>query len=71
MISIFRGKNCLESEIIYVKIYNRQKDMLRIFHYKTRAKGETAISPEQALGRLYIISGRTRVSIYNPENGRV
>lgn len=47
------------------------KDMLRIFHYKTRAKGETAISPEQALDRLYIIiSGRARVSVYNPENGR-
>ena len=47
------------------------KDMLRIFHYKTCAKGETAISPEQALDRFYIIiSGRARVSVYNPESGR-
>ena len=47
------------------------KDMLLIFHYKTRAKGETSISPEQALDRFYIIiSGRARVSVYNPENGR-
>jgi len=47
------------------------KDMLLIFHYKTRAKGETAISPEQALDRFHIIiSGRARVSVYNPENGR-
>jgi len=47
------------------------KDMLRIFHYKTRAKGETAISPEKALDRFYIIiSGRARVSVHNPENGR-
>lgn len=47
------------------------KDMLLIFHHKIRAKGETAISPEQALDRFYIIiSGRARVSVYNPENGR-
>lgn len=47
------------------------KDMLLIFHYKTRAKSETSISPEQALDRFYIIiSGRARVSVYNPENGR-
>ena len=47
------------------------KDMLLIFHYKTRAKGETAISPEQALDCLYIIiSGRARVSVYNPKKGR-
>ena len=47
------------------------EDILRIFHYKSRAKGETAISPEQALDRFYIIiSGRARVSVYNPESGR-
>ena len=47
------------------------RDMLRIFHYKTRAKDETAISPKQALDRLYIIiSGRAKVSVYNPDSGR-
>ena len=45
--------------------------MLRIFHYETHAKDETAISPKQALDRLYIIiSGRAKVSVYNPDNGR-
>lgn len=47
------------------------EEMLRIFHYKTRAQGETAISPEQASDRFYIIiSGRAKVSVYNPDNGR-
>ena len=47
------------------------QDMLRIFHYGTYAKGETAISPEQASDRLYtIISGRAKVSVYNPDSGR-
>ena len=47
------------------------KDMLRIFHYTTRAKGEIAISPKQASDRLYlVISGRAKVSVYNPDNGR-
>lgn len=47
------------------------KDMLQLFHYKTRAQGETAISPESASDRLYIIiSGRAKVSVYNPDNGR-
>jgi len=47
------------------------QDMLRIFHYTTRAKGETAISPTQAADRLYlIISGRAKVSVYNRDNGR-
>ena len=47
------------------------KDMLQIFHYETRIKDETAISPQQASEHLYIIiSGRAKVSVYNPENGR-
>jgi len=47
------------------------KDMLRIFHYKTRVQGETAISQQQASDRLYIIiNGRAKVSVYNPDNGR-
>lgn len=47
------------------------RDMLRIFHYETHAKDETAISPKQALDRLYIIiSGRAKVSVYNPDSGR-
>ena len=47
------------------------KDMLKIFQYETRVKDETAISPKQASDRLYIItSGRAKVSVYNPENGR-
>ncbi|MEA2116482.1 MAG: hypothetical protein U9P36_14020, partial [Thermodesulfobacteriota bacterium] len=45
-------------------------DMLRIFHYTTRAKGEIAISPKQASDRLYlVISGRAKVAVYNPDNG--
>lgn len=40
--------------------------MLRIFHYTTRAKGEIAISPKQASGRLYlVISGRANASLDN------
>lgn len=47
------------------------KDMLEIFHYETRVKDETAISPRQASAHFYIIiSGRAKVSVYNPENGR-
>ena len=47
------------------------EDMLRIFHYTTRAKGEIAISPKQASDRLYlVISGRAKVAVYNPDNGR-
>jgi len=47
------------------------KDMLQIFRYKTRAQGETAISPEQASDLFYIIiSGRAEISVYNPDNGR-
>ncbi|MEA3545062.1 MAG: cyclic nucleotide-binding domain-containing protein, partial [Thermodesulfobacteriota bacterium] len=47
------------------------EDMLKIFHYETRVKDETAISPQQASDSLYvIISGRAKVSVYNPENGR-
>ncbi len=47
------------------------KDMLQLFHYKTRAQGETAISSESASDHLYIIiSGRAKVSVYNPDNGR-
>ena len=45
--------------------------MLRIFHYEARNRNDIAISPEQALGRLYIIiSGRAKVSVYNPNSGR-
>jgi CRP-like cAMP-binding protein len=47
------------------------KDMLEMFQYETRVKDETAISPRQASAHLYIIiSGRAKVSVYNPENGR-
>ena len=47
------------------------KDMLKMLHYETRIKDETAISPRQASDRLYIIiSGRAKVSVYNPNNGR-
>ena len=47
------------------------REMLRIFHYETYAKGATAISPEHALDRLHIIiSGHAKVSVYNPDNGR-
>ncbi len=47
------------------------KDMLKMLHYETRVKDETAISPKQASDRLYIIiGGRAKVSVYNPENGR-
>ncbi|MEA1922624.1 MAG: Crp/Fnr family transcriptional regulator [Pseudomonadota bacterium] len=47
------------------------RDMLRILHYETFAKGETAISPKQAADRLYVIvSGRAKVSVYNPDSGR-
>jgi CRP-like cAMP-binding protein len=47
------------------------EDMLGIFQYQTRLKGETAISPQQALDRFYlIIDGRAKVSVYNPDNGR-
>jgi len=47
------------------------KDMLGMFHYETRNKDETAISPREAADRLYVvISGRAKVSVFNPENGR-
>ena len=47
------------------------KDMLEIFHYETRKRSDIAISPKQASERLYlIISGRAKVSVYNPDNGR-
>jgi len=47
------------------------KNMLGLFRYETRLKGETAISPQQASDHFYIIiSGRAKVSTYNPENGR-
>lgn len=46
-------------------------EMLRDLQYQTRPKGETAISPQQASDYFYlIISGRAKVSVYNPENGR-
>ena len=44
------------------------EDMLGIFQYETRERGETAISPKQALDRLYIvISGRDKVSMLGYE----
>jgi len=47
------------------------QDMLQIFHYETRQKSETAFSPKQSSDTLYlIVSGRAKVSVYNPENGR-
>lgn len=47
------------------------EEMLGIFQYQTRLKGETAISPQQASDRFYIIiSGRAKVSVFNAENGR-
>lgn len=47
------------------------EDMLGILHYETRNRGETAISPKQASDHLYIvISGRAKVSVYNPDSGR-
>ncbi len=47
------------------------KDMLGIFRYETRKRSDIAISPKQASERLYlIISGRAKVSVYNPDNGR-
>ncbi len=47
------------------------QDMLKIFHYETRCKGDTEISPKQTSDRFYlIIKGRAKVSIYNPDNGR-
>ena len=46
-------------------------DMLDIFQYHTRLKGETAISPQKASDHFYlIISGRAKVSVYNPDSGR-
>jgi len=47
------------------------EDMLELFQYETRLKGEAAISPQQASDRFYIIiNGQAKVSIYNPDNGR-
>ena len=47
------------------------EDMLGIFRYETRNKSDTAISPRNAADRLYIvISGRAKVSVYNPDSGR-
>ncbi len=47
------------------------EDMLGLFQYEARLKGETAISPQQASDRFYIvINGQAKVSIYNPDNGR-
>ncbi len=47
------------------------KDMLEIFRYETRNRSDTAISPRNASERLYlVISGRAKVSVYNPDSGR-
>jgi CRP-like cAMP-binding protein len=47
------------------------KDMLEVFRYETRDRNDTAISPRNASDRLYIIiSGRAKVSVYNPDSGR-
>lgn len=46
-------------------------DILEIFQYQTRLKGETVISPQKASDHFYlIISGRAKVSVYNPDSGR-
>ena len=47
------------------------QNMLGIFHYETRDKNESAMSPKQDSDRLYIvISGRAKVSVYNPDSGK-
>jgi len=47
------------------------KDMLGIFRYEIRNRNDTAFSPKQASDHFYIIiSGRAKVSVYNPDNGR-
>ncbi len=47
------------------------QDMLLIFNFKAYARDETAVSAKQAADRVYIvISGRAKVSVYNPDNGR-
>ena len=47
------------------------QDMLQIFHYETKNKNDTAISPKQTSDRFYlVIKGRAKVSVYNPDNGR-
>ena len=47
------------------------EDMLRMFRYETRNRWETAMSQKQVSDRLYIvISGRAKVSVYNPDSGR-
>lgn len=47
------------------------QDMLLMFNFKTYIKDETAVSAKQAADRVYIVvSGRAKVSVYNPENGR-
>ncbi len=46
-------------------------NMLELCQYETRSKGATAISQHQANDFFYIIiSGRAKVSVYNPHNGR-
>jgi len=47
------------------------EEMLGIFQYETLVRGVTAISPKQVSDHLYIvISGRAKVSVYNPDSGR-
>ncbi len=47
------------------------QDMLQIFHYETKHRGDIAISPKEVTDRFYIIiNGRAKVSVYNPDNGR-
>lgn len=47
------------------------QDMLQIFHYETKNRNDTAISPKQTSDRFYlVIKGRAKVSVYNPDNGR-
>ena len=47
------------------------ENMLAIFFYETRNRSDTAISPRDTSDRLYIIiSGRAKVSVYNPDSGR-
>ena len=47
------------------------KEMLGLLSYETRLKAELALSPQKEPDNFYIvISGRAKVYVYNPDNGR-
>ncbi len=47
------------------------EDMLGKFQYQVSPKGETTISPQQTSDYFYIvISGRAKISVFNPDNGQ-